>query len=132
MDTLDNHLNPHTKRPYHPVILAAMKLARKKINRYYSMTDLSSAYRIAMGEKPSRHLSCFIINIHYLLLLVLHPGLKLEYFRQQNWEESWIENAEDLVRKEYLRQYEGKHGPAPAPDTTDSVSDPMHLTKPWN
>jgi hypothetical protein len=50
MDKLDNNLNPHTKRPYHPAIVAAMKLARKKINRYYSMTDLSSAYRIAMGE----------------------------------------------------------------------------------
>jgi len=35
MDKLDNHLNPHTKQPYHPAIKAAMKLARKKINRYY-------------------------------------------------------------------------------------------------
>jgi len=52
MDKLDNHLNPHTKQPYHPAIKAAMKLARKKINRYYSLTDLSSVYRIAMGNEP--------------------------------------------------------------------------------
>jgi hypothetical protein len=50
MDKLDSHLNPASKTPYHPAIQAAMKLARKKINRYYSMTDLSSAYRIAMGK----------------------------------------------------------------------------------
>ena len=50
MDKLDSHLNPRMKKPYHPAIQAAMKLACKKINRYYSMTDLSSAYRIAMGK----------------------------------------------------------------------------------
>jgi len=50
MDKLDSHLNPHTKRPYHSAIQAAMKLAQKKINCYYLMTNLSSAYRIAMGK----------------------------------------------------------------------------------
>jgi len=50
MDKLDNYLNSQTKQPYHPAIKAAMKLARKKINRYYSITDLSSVYRIAMGK----------------------------------------------------------------------------------
>ena len=49
MDKLDTHLKPGTREPYHPAIQAAMKLARKKINHYYSMTDLSSVYRIAMG-----------------------------------------------------------------------------------
>jgi hypothetical protein len=44
MDKLDNHLNPHTKKLYHPAIRAAMKLAHKKINWYYSITDLSSVY----------------------------------------------------------------------------------------
>ncbi|KIM83857.1 hypothetical protein PILCRDRAFT_53538, partial [Piloderma croceum F 1598] len=48
MDKLNSHLNPHTKKPYHSAIQAAMRLARKKINRYYSLTDLSSVYRIAM------------------------------------------------------------------------------------
>ena len=40
--------------------------------------------------------------------LVLHPGLKLKYFRQIEWEEEWIDNAEDLVFKVYITQYEGK------------------------
>ena len=50
MDKLDNYLNPATKKPYHPAIQAVMKLACNKLNQYYSMTDLSSAYRIAMGN----------------------------------------------------------------------------------
>ena len=40
--------------------------------------------------------------------LALHPGLKLEYFRQREWEEEWIDNAEDLVYKVYVARYEGK------------------------
>lgn len=50
MDKLDNQLNPQTKKPYHSAIKAAMKLTRKKINCYYSMTDISYIYRIAMGR----------------------------------------------------------------------------------
>ena len=48
MDKLDSHFN-HTTKPYHPMIQAAMKLTHK-IKNYYLMTDLSSAYQIAMGE----------------------------------------------------------------------------------
>jgi hypothetical protein len=49
MDRLHNTLNLQTKKEYHPSILIAMKLAQKKLDRYYSITDLSSVYRIAMG-----------------------------------------------------------------------------------
>ena len=38
-----------------------MTVAQKKLDWYYSLTDTSSVYRIAM---------------------VLHPGMRLEYFRQ--------------------------------------------------
>jgi hypothetical protein len=49
MDTLTNTLDPETKMPYHPSILAAMAVARKTMNRYYSLTDEAAPYRIAMG-----------------------------------------------------------------------------------
>ena len=122
MDKLNNHLNPHTQQPYHPTIRAAMKLARNKINRYYSMTDLSSAYRIAMGKYFN-----LLILIMYLSTdnqLVLHPGLKLEYFRQKEWDEEWIDNAEDLAREVYVTCYEGKGDPIMATSgmTADAVS----------
>jgi hypothetical protein len=50
MDKLDNHLDPCMKWSYHPAILATMKLARNKMNHYYSITNLSSAYRIVLGR----------------------------------------------------------------------------------
>jgi hypothetical protein len=80
MDRLTNSLNQQTRNAYHPSITAAMKLARKKMDQYYLLTDSSNAYHIAM---------------------VLHPGMKLEYFRNQSWEEEWIEQAGTLVREEY-------------------------------
>jgi hypothetical protein len=49
MDILNSTLNPDTNTSYNPAILAAMNLARKKMDRYYSLTDDSSVYRIAMG-----------------------------------------------------------------------------------
>ena len=50
MDKIDNHLNPTMKKPYHPAIHAVIKLTCKKLNWYYSMTDLSLTYQIAMGN----------------------------------------------------------------------------------
>jgi hypothetical protein len=50
MDKLVDALNPQTQDNYHPAILAAMQLAKKKMDRYYSLTDSSEVYRIAMGE----------------------------------------------------------------------------------
>lgn len=85
MDELTDTLDSGTERPYHPAITAAIKLARKKMDRYYSLTDDSYVYRIAM---------------------VLHPGMKLQYFHNQQWEDDWIEEVERLVRQEYHAHYE--------------------------
>jgi hypothetical protein len=40
-------------------------------------------------------------NAYIIFVLVLHPGLKLDYFCQQSWEEEWIMQAENLTCKEY-------------------------------
>ena len=85
MDRLTDGLNYKSGKAYHPSLAAAMKLARKKMDRYYSLTDSSAVYRIAM---------------------VLHLGMKLEYFRNHEWESEWIERAESLVREEYSANYE--------------------------
>lgn len=87
MDRLTDNLNERTGETYHRAITAAMTLARKKMDRYYSLTDSSQTYRIAM---------------------VLHPGMKLEYFREREWEAEWIEEAKCLVREEYRANYEKK------------------------
>jgi hypothetical protein len=51
--------------------------------------------------------------------------LKLEYFRQKEWEEDWINNAEKLVREAYVTDYEGKSDPiAPTADVTPEPVSP--------
>ncbi|KAF9537060.1 hypothetical protein CPC08DRAFT_613372, partial [Agrocybe pediades] len=55
-----------------PAIRASLGLAKKTLNRYYSKTDDSRAYRIAM---------------------VLHPKYKFEYFQTAQWEQEWIDAA---------------------------------------
>ena len=50
MDTLGGTSDPETKQRYHPSILAAIALARKKMNRYYLLTNETAPYRIAMGK----------------------------------------------------------------------------------
>ncbi|TFK60382.1 hypothetical protein BDN72DRAFT_779492 [Pluteus cervinus] len=62
----------------------SLDLGKKTLNRYYSLTDESVAYRIAM---------------------VLHPRHKLEYFRSAGWEDSWVDEAECLFRAEYDENY---------------------------
>ena len=89
MDKLSSSLNLRMKKKYHPAILAAMKLARTKMDRYYSLTDASTIYRIAM---------------------VLYLRMKLKYFRQHKWLDEWIEQAENMVREEYIGSYEKKNG----------------------
>jgi len=103
MDRLTNTLNEQTGKVYHPSLVAAMKLARKKMDRYYSLTDSSASYRIAM---------------------ILHPGMKLEYFRSQKWEEEWIMQAEDLVREEYAANYEKKANDSNVAPAKDHVKKP--------
>ncbi|KAJ3816135.1 hypothetical protein F5880DRAFT_1449194, partial [Lentinula raphanica] len=47
----------------------ALGIGKKTLKKYYSLTDDSDLYRMAM---------------------VLHPKYKLEYFRNANWEQEWI------------------------------------------
>jgi hypothetical protein len=76
MDQITGNPNNQTGKAYHPSLAAVMKLACKKMDRYYSLTDSSNTYCITM---------------------VLHPGMKLEYFHNQKWEREWIKQAETFV-----------------------------------
>ncbi|GBE87594.1 putative AC9 transposase [Sparassis crispa] len=101
MDSINDMLSGRTVQNYHPAIQSAMQLARATMNRYYSKTDLSSVYRITM---------------------VLHPGLKLEYFKKREWDPTWIDAAENLTREEYIGTYEDAIVPIPIPAVHAGVS----------
>ncbi|KIL60459.1 hypothetical protein M378DRAFT_83694, partial [Amanita muscaria Koide BX008] len=65
-------------------VKSALLLGKKTLNRYYSLTDSSDVYRIAM---------------------VLHPRHKLQYFETTSWERDWIATAEEIVTDEYKGSY---------------------------
>ncbi|KAI0752333.1 hypothetical protein C8Q80DRAFT_1062322, partial [Daedaleopsis nitida] len=70
MDHLDKILTTATKSPHkygHPVRISC-GYAKRTLNRYYSYSDMSVTFRIAM---------------------ILTPFLKLEYFKKMRWPELW-------------------------------------------
>ncbi|KAI4518011.1 hypothetical protein K525DRAFT_180728, partial [Schizophyllum commune Loenen D] len=85
MDRLDTELATFCiDNSLEPAIRAAAKLAKSTLNRYYSLTDESDVYRIAM---------------------VLHPRHKLQYFRKQGWEDAWVTAAEIITRTTWEDEY---------------------------
>lgn len=51
MDHIDQHLATAARdNTYKPCIQAAVAMGKKLLNKYYSYTDHSKLYRIAMGE----------------------------------------------------------------------------------
>ena len=102
MDHITNCLNHQTGKTYHPSLVVAMKLAIKKMEHYHSLMDSSPTYWIAM---------------------VLHPGMKLEYFHNQNWKEERIDEAERLIWIKYIEQYEKEADEAsPMPLTSSNMN----------
>ncbi|KAI0371189.1 hypothetical protein BV20DRAFT_942805 [Pilatotrama ljubarskyi] len=86
MDHIDTTLTNHT-RPDSGLtspISFALRLAKKTLNRYYKLCDLSATYRIAM---------------------VLHLGHKLRYFEDARWPSLWVQNARDMVHDEFDTSY---------------------------
>ena len=96
MDCIDALLRGATSELLSPSVKHALAFARNSINKYYSKTDLSNVYHIAM---------------------VLHPQLKLKYFQQHGWTQDWICTAETLVREEFAK-YDAPSAPASVPVCT--------------
>src|ERR1700722_19934437 len=70
-------------------VQAALSIGKKTSNHYYSKTDLSNIYRIAMGK----YYHLFPYLFAKLSLPVLHPRHKLDYFKKANWQQDWINVA---------------------------------------
>ncbi|KAJ3720860.1 hypothetical protein C8R42DRAFT_735539 [Lentinula raphanica] len=79
MDTIDEafasgilNKNDGSERVLSEPIRHALGIGKRTLNKYYSLTDDSDLYRIAM---------------------VLNPTYKLEYFRGPKWSQEWIDAA---------------------------------------
>ncbi len=102
MDVVDETLtNASLNMEYQPAIRAAANLAKKTINRYYSKSDMSETYRIAMGTYNFIHTSSTLL----ILALVLDPNHKLSYFEATGWSQDWIDTARAIAKEEYERNY---------------------------
>ncbi|KAE9392848.1 hypothetical protein BT96DRAFT_748408, partial [Gymnopus androsaceus JB14] len=58
----------------------ALTIDKKTLNKYYTLTDESHIYRVAM---------------------VLHPSFKLNYFRKAGWMDSWIDKAVSMTQEHW-------------------------------
>src|SRR5260370_16109876 len=66
MESIEDTLSSNIKNTkFHPSIRAALQLAQKTLNHYYTKTDLSMAYHIAMHEW-SKSNSCSCTHIRYV------------------------------------------------------------------
>ncbi|KAG1766265.1 hypothetical protein EDD22DRAFT_732740, partial [Suillus occidentalis] len=73
IDHIDESLTTHSfDKHLNSAIRASLAVGKKTLDRYYSLTDASHTYRIAM---------------------VLHPWHKLTYFTNAGWEQDWIQTA---------------------------------------
>ncbi|KAJ8085640.1 hypothetical protein PM082_004458 [Marasmius tenuissimus] len=66
------------------VLKVSLMCAKRTLNKYYTLTDTSSVYRIAM---------------------ILHPQYKLSYFRDLKWEPEWINEAHQITLEAYQNHY---------------------------
>lgn len=76
--------NPVESIEYLPIIKHAARLGIKALNKYYSLTDDSYIYRIA---------------------ILLHPAMKADWMRDQGWETEWIEEAINILREIWDADY---------------------------
>jgi len=98
MRALDDHAKDPKNKP--AVCMAAVR-GRIMLDKYYGLTDDSVVYRIAMRRLFRLSLSCRRLT----QWLVLHPRYKSSYFQKAGWPRDWIRTAEDLLRKEYDKNY---------------------------
>ncbi|KNE90631.1 hypothetical protein PSTG_15949 [Puccinia striiformis f. sp. tritici PST-78] len=81
------HLQASHQRTRYQTALEEPSFGLKLTNKYYSLTDTSPLYRIA---------------------IVLHPSFRNEYFKLANWEPEWISEAIRLTRDMWISTYKPK------------------------
>jgi hypothetical protein len=100
-------------------IKAVLSMGKRTLNRYYSKTDLSDVYRVAMS-KSLLGFNYFTITFS---LSVLHPRHKLQYFKNAGWSDVWIDTARNMVCDIFENSY--KSFPGEKPKSVDQVCAPL-------
>lgn len=130
MDKIDEELASAIINPKFDLsIRIALTLGKRTLERYYSKTDDTEAYRICMSK-------CHYSSHHRIILtvyvIVLHPQYKRQYFESAKWEPAWIKTAEDIVRTQWedkyaMRLVEGCDETSDVVEDGNEVSIPLSL-----
>ncbi|POW16845.1 hypothetical protein PSTT_00997 [Puccinia striiformis] len=89
-----------SNREYPPALRNACRVGLKITNKYYSLTDSSPLYRIA---------------------ILLHPSFRDEYFKMAQWEPEWIAEAIRLARNMWSSHYQPRLSTTPSATPTTST-----------
>jgi hypothetical protein len=119
MDKIDALLTLQGDKALHPSVRAATQFAKNCLNKYWFNADDSDVYRIAMS-KP--YLTYTVFNMSDVVSPVLHPGMKMKYFRDAPGDE-YIEEAKSLAQAAFGAYAIDTTSPLPVtPSTSSSVS----------
>ncbi|KAI0724939.1 hypothetical protein C8Q72DRAFT_889403 [Fomitopsis betulina] len=96
MDVLDEHLtNTSHDLDFYPSIHAAVGLAKKTQNLYYSKTDDLNVYHIMMILHPRHKLT------YFMLKECVMSDREVQHFKAAKWQETWIQAVEALICDKY-------------------------------
>lgn len=109
MDILTNELNLVIRdTSLHIAVRAAAACGRVILDKYYSRTDESVMYRMAMSKPQPLLCKC---HAHHCFV-VLHPQFKTEYFEDEHWEREWIDTAKEIITEQWTKYYKTSTDPA--------------------
>ena len=96
------------------------------LNKYYTLTDDSIVYRVAM----SVFFNLFLRSFTYIQppFTVLHPRYKTTYFSRAKWPEQWIEDAKKVAREAWRDNYKKATPPVRTQAGLESTSTTNHVS----
>jgi len=94
-------------------IKVALELGKRIMNKYYNLTDESEIYHVSIGT-----LFLFIALLCLTHFIVLHPGLKTQYFKDNKWPQNWQDNVIAITRKSFDEEYKEPGKPDGLPNSS--------------
>lgn len=99
----------------------ALDLGKRILNKYYNLTDESEIYRASIGMLCIIACQTCLSNFS---ILVLHPGLKAQYFKNNKWPQEWQDEAIEITQQVFEHDYQGSslpyYPPSPSVDTVSA------------
>lgn len=96
--------------------------ARRKLNKYYQVTDESNLYRMSIRESllTVRGFVCPVADRRPEL--VLHPSFRVHYLTHAKWPQEWIDTATELTVECWETFYKRTEASADAGDNMSAFS----------